>query len=148
LRSKKVFRKITHKCRSFHLGGYYCGSLSKSVRISHDLETIFPRVPIKDNRLSEGIEIDTLHFRRLVGKTMANKLNIHQLPLSFKYFFSENFIDIIKSANIQIVKDYSFLQMFHIVFFDSTKLTNFVHLVIQYWMTNETAFIANLNLGI
>jgi hypothetical protein len=105
-------------------------------------------VPIKDNRLSEGIEIDTLHFRRLVGKTMANKLNIHQLPLSFKYFFSENFIDIIKSANIQIVKDYSFLQMFHIVFFDSTKLTNFVHLVIQYWMTNETAFIANLNLGI
>jgi hypothetical protein len=58
-------------------------------------------VPIKDNRLSEGIEIDILHFRCLVAKTMTNELNIHQLPLDFEFFFSDIFADSIKSADIQ-----------------------------------------------
>jgi hypothetical protein len=79
------FREIAHKLISFHLGGYYCRSLSNSVCISHDLAIIFPRVPI-DNRLSQGIEIDSLHFRCLVAKTMANELNIHKLPMSFEFF--------------------------------------------------------------
>jgi hypothetical protein len=104
-------------------------------------------VPIKDNILSEDIKIDALHFRCLVAKTMANELNIRKLPMSFKLFFSEICTDGIKSADIQIVKDYSFLQIFHPVFFDSIDRTNFVHLKIQYRMKNETAFIAYLNLG-
>jgi len=80
---------------------------------------------------------------------MANELNIHQLPSGFEFFFFffEIFSNIFKSADIQIIKDYSFLQMFHPVFFDSTDRTNFVHLLIHYRMKNETAFIADLNLG-
>jgi hypothetical protein len=90
---KILLRKIAHELRGFHLGKFYCGSLFKNIRISHDLNVTFSKHPIlakDDSELRNGIMIDTLQFRRLVAKTMTNELDksiLQSLPMGILLFF-------------------------------------------------------------
>ncbi|XP_059452087.1 uncharacterized protein LOC132182766 isoform X1 [Corylus avellana] len=152
---KHIFRQLAHKIRSLHLGGYYCGSLFKSIRISHglnihDLNVTFSTVPVKaknDDDLMQGIMNDTLQFRSLVAKMIEIEFrDTKKLSMGILLFFSEIFKDRLKSKELQDVKDYSFWQMFHPVFFDSSNRTNFMHLIAQYREINCDAFDENLNL--
>ncbi|XP_059452088.1 uncharacterized protein LOC132182766 isoform X2 [Corylus avellana] len=154
---KHILRQIAHNLRSLHLGGYYCGSLFKSICISHglnshDLNATFSTLPVKaknDDDLMQGIMNDTLQFRSLVAKIIeieSRDKKKGSLSIGILLFFSEIFKDRLKSKELQEVKDYSFWQMFHPVFFDSSNRTNFMHLIAQYREINCDAFDKNLNL--
>ena len=134
---KFIFKQIAQKLRSLHLGRHYCGSLFESISISHDLNVTFSTFPIEakdDTDLRQGIMIDTILFRSLVAKMIANKNELsdkkNKLRLSkgILLFFSEIFMNRVRSEELQEMQDYSFLLMFHPVFFDSSNRTNFMYL--------------------
>jgi hypothetical protein len=54
--------------------------------------------------------------------------------------------DKVQSKELQDVKDYSFLQIFHHVFFDSSDRTNFMYLIAKYHEISNHAFDKYLDL--
>jgi hypothetical protein len=150
--TRKVFRRLAHLLRSMHNAEVFCGDLINRVSIRiPDLAVSFTAHPIiikgNDKEINKGIRSDMVHFRYMVAKLMNDHLKkkgseteFIELPIGFNLFFSRSFFSL-------PVKDGSFLQFFHPIFFNGEDRLKFINLVSEYRKTNMTNFDFGLNLG-
>lgn len=150
-----IFRQIAHILRSYHLSDYYCGDVFENVRINASSLTVsFAYLPVfasSEDCLIAGIKRDTMQLRRLVVDTMRNKLvnadnELVGKPIDFELFFSAIYVKGLDVKDINVVKEISFFQLFHPLFFDSRDRTNFVHLVVEWRNRNKNMFDRELSL--
>jgi len=150
-----IFRQIAHILRSYHLSDYYCGNVVENVHINAKSLTVsFAYLPVfasSEDRLIAGIKSETMQFRHLVADTIHDKLvnadnELVGKPLDFELFFSEIYVKGLKDEDINVVKEISFFQLFHPLFFDSRDRTNFVHLVVEWRNRNKDEFDSKLSL--
>lgn len=99
----------------------------------YNLKVNFSFLPVRYNRLLEGISCNTLNFRFLVAVPMRQQLNDNvAVPLDMLLFFSDIYKSFVNSLDRHTMVEYSIYQMFHPVLYDLTDMTNFVHLVVDY----------------
>lgn len=102
----------------------------RRVHIETNFMTVtFPFQPVDDRtNIRLGIQKDTEDFRHVVAQLISKTNHFSKnLPIDLQIFFSGVFSTGLKSLDLFVVKQHSFLQLFHPATFNDVDKFNFIH---------------------